>query len=171
MHSFFFCIIYFFYQKCYNLPMTYYVTKEKKIELEAELKKLINSGRKEISERLDESKALGDLKENAEFHQAREDQGKMEARIEELEVILKESEIVEHKNKGEVEVGAKVEVKKDGKKKIFEIVGRQEVDISTGKIALDSPLAKELIGKHKGDKFTFLTPGGDKVDYEILKVS
>jgi transcription elongation factor GreA len=151
--------------------MTYYLTKEKKAELEAELKELLNKGRKEIAERLDDAKALGDLKENAEYHQAREDQGKMEARIEELEVILKEAEIIKHKNTGEIEVGSKVEVKKDGKKKEFEIVGRQETDIFSGKIALDSPLAKELIGKKKGDKFTFLAPNGKKVEYEIVKVS
>ncbi len=151
--------------------MTYYLTKEKKKELEKELKELIGKGRKDIAERLDEAKELGDLKENAEYHQAREDQGKMEARIEEIEVVLKESEIIQHKNKDIIEIGSKVELKKDGKKKNFEIVGRQEVDILLGKIAFDAPLSKYLLGKKKGDKFIFEAPNGDKVNYEILKVS
>jgi len=151
--------------------MTYYLTIEKKKELEIELKNLTTSGRKEIAERLDEAKALGDLKENAEYHQSRDDQGKMEARIRELEAMLKESEIIKHPKGDKVEIGSRVEMKKDGKKINYEIVGRAEVDILNNKIPLDSPLAKEMMGKKEKDIFIFETPNGKKYNYEILKIS
>ncbi len=151
--------------------MTYYLTKEKKEELEKELKSLINEGRKEIAERLDDAKALGDLKENAEYHQAREDQGKMEARIKELEIILKEAKIVKHKKTDKVDIGSRILVKKDTGEAEFQIVGREEVDILENKIAIDSPLAKEMLGKGVGDEFDFLTPNGKNHHYKILKIS
>ena len=152
--------------------MTYYLTKEKKKELEEELKKLTTEGRKEIAERLDDAKALGDLKENAEYHQAREDQGKLEGRIQEIEAILQDVEIIKNtKKRDTVELGAKVELKKDGKKVEYEIVGKAEADIFSGKIAFDSPLAQALIGKKVGEKVEFVAPNGNKNIYEILKIS
>ena len=152
--------------------MTYYLTKEKKKELEEELKKLTTEARKEIAERLDEAKALGDLKENAEYHQAREDQGKLEGRIQEIEAILQDAEIIKNNKKRDtVELGAKVELKKDGKKVEYEIVGRAESDFFGGKIAVDSPLAQVLIGKKVGEKVEFVAPNGNKNIYEVLKIS
>jgi len=150
----------------------YYITKEKKQILEKELKNLKEVRRKEIAEKLDEAKALGDLKENAEYAEARREQGEIEDRISEIEEILKNSKIVERKQTDFIEIGSVVELKKNNSKNTvtYEIVGVKEVDIFQNKISFLSPLGKELMGKKKGDKFDFTTPSGKKVKYEIVNI-
>lgn len=152
--------------------MNAYLSKEKYEELKEELRKLENEGRAEIAQRLDEAKSLGDLKENAEYHQAREDQGKMEARIAELEEILKNAEIVESHSSEKVELGVTVEIAKKGspKSQTYQIVGKEEADFSAGKLAFDSPLASAMIGKKSGETFSFETPTGDIVEYRIISI-
>jgi len=148
-----------------------FITKERKIELENELKHLESVERKEIIEALDFAKSLGDLSENAEYHQAREAQGKLEDRIREIKRILKDAEVVSHRKSDKIEVGSTVTVQKKGDKdkKVFTVVGEGEADMSVGKISYQSPLGLALFGKKKGDKASFDGPAGT-IEYSILDV-
>jgi transcription elongation factor GreA len=149
-----------------------YLSKEKFKELEVELKNLKNDGRREIAERLDEAKSFGDLSENAEYHQAREDQGKMEARILELEELLKTAEIVKTHHSGVVELGSVVEVAKKGfqKTQTFEITGKEDADVLAGKIDIEAPLAKAMLGKKVEETFEFKKPNGESIAYRIVSI-
>ena len=149
-----------------------YITIEKKKELITEREFLHNNGRREIAKRLDDAKALGDLSENAEYHQAREDQSHMESRITEIEHILKYGEVIKKTNSDKIEVGSSVIIlKKDDQKEIkYKIVGTQESDIFEGKIAFSSPLASAMMGKSKGDSFTFKKPSGENQEFSIIDV-
>ena len=149
-----------------------YITEEKKHALEAELKDLKGPKRKEILATLEYAKSLGDLSENAEYHQAREDQGKLEARIAKIEQILQSSQMVKGGGGEMVEVGSKVVVQKEGSKeeKTYVIVGSEEADMAAGKISNRSPFGEALFGKKKGDIVSFKTPNG-VVSYKIVNVS
>lgn len=148
-----------------------YLTSEKKIELEKELENLKSVKRKEIADAIEWAKSLGDLAENAEYSQAREDQGRNEARISEIENILQNAVIADtHNIKNGIGVGSTVTVKKVGEnfEQIYTIVGSEEIDITEGKISNESPLGSALLGKEKGDKATFMTPKGEAT-YTIIK--
>ena len=153
-----------------------YITEEKRKALELELKDLKGPKRKEILEALEYAKSLGDLSENAEYHQTREDQGKLEERIKRIEQILQSSQVVSPAGGDVVEVGSKIVVQKVSKKnekqeeKTYQIVGSEEADMAQGKISNRSPLGEAIFGKKKGDSITFQTPNG-KVNYKIIKVS
>ena len=149
-----------------------YITKEKRNALEIELKDLKGPKRKEILESLEYAKSLGDLSENAEYHQTREDQGKLEARIVKIEQILQSSETVKGGGGEIIEIGSKVSVQKEGNKEIknYVIVGSEEADMAEGKISNRSPVGVALFGKKKGDNISFKTPGG-VVNYKIINVS
>lgn len=149
-----------------------YITEEKKKALEAELLDLQGPKRKAIIENLAYAKSLGDLSENAEYHQAREDQGKLEARIAQIEKILQSAQVVKGGGGDIVEVGSKVSVQKEGDKepRIFQIVGAEEADMAEGKISNKSPFGAAIFGKKKGDKVTIKTPAG-VADYKIVDVS
>lgn len=153
-----------------------YITEEKRKALELELKDLKGPKRKEILEALEYAKSLGDLSENAEYHQTREDQGKLEERIHKIEQILQSSQVVSRGGGDVVEVGSNVVVQKLGKKgekseeKTYQIVGSEEADMSQGKISNQSPFGEAIFGKKKGDSVSFQTPNG-VVNYKIIKVS
>jgi transcription elongation factor GreA len=149
-----------------------YITEEKRQMLLAELKDLKGSKRKEILKSLEYAKSLGDLSENAEYHQAREDQGKLEERIVKIEQILQFSQTVQGGGGEVVEIGSKVTVQKNGSSetKNYIIVGSEEADMGTGKISNHSPFGEALFGKKKGDNISFKTPGG-MVNYKIINVS
>lgn len=149
-----------------------YITEEKKKALEKELKELKGPKRKEILENLAYAKSLGDLSENAEYHQTREDQGKLEERIQKIEQILQDSQVVSPGGGDEIEIGSKVVVLKDGenKEKTYQIVGSEEADMTQGKISNRSPFGEALFGKKKGDDVSFKTPNG-VVHYKIINVS
>ena len=134
-----------------------YITEEKRKTLEAELKELKGPKRKEILESLAYAKSLGDLSENAEYHQTREDQGKLEERIHKIEQILQSSEVVKGGGGEEIEIGSKVVVLKDGgkKEKTYQIVGSEEADMALGKISNQSPFGEALFGRKKGDNVSF----------------
>lgn len=151
---------------------TDYITEEKKIELLKELEDLKGPKRKEIIAALEFAKSLGDLSENAEYHQAREDQGKLEERIVKIGNILQNSTIVSGKHGDVVEVGSTVIVQKEGstETKTYHIVGSEEADSMSGKISNHSPFGAALLGKKKNDIATFNTPSG-AVHYTIIKVS
>ncbi len=150
-----------------------YITKERKAELEAELTDLRGPKRKEIIDTLQYAKALGDLSENAEYHQAREEQGQLEERILQIEEILRVSEVVKHNSSDIVEVGSKVSVEKQDTKEIknYVIVGSEESNIAEGKISNHSPLGAAMFGKKKGDTISFTTPKPGVVNYKIISVS
>lgn len=146
-----------------------YLTKEKKAELEDELKQLQTVRRKEIADALEYAKSLGDLSENAEYHQAREDQAYCEDRITHIEQILKNAVVMDGHQAGVVSVGSTVTVLKKGDKteRVFIIVGSEEANIPEGKISNESPIGEALLGKKKGDKITVHAPKGE-VEYTVV---
>ena len=149
-----------------------YITEEKKKLLLKELADLKGPKRKDILENLAYAKSLGDLSENAEYHQAREDQGKLEERIAKVEQILQSSQVVKGGGGDIVEVGSRVVVQKDGTKeeKTYVIVGSEEANMAEGKISNRSPFGEALFGKKKSDKVSFQTPNG-VVNYKIISVA
>ncbi len=152
-----------------------YITEAKRKELELELIDLKGPKRKKILENLEYAKSLGDLSENAEYHQTREDQAKLEERIAKIEKILQSSEVVSDKatNGDIVGIGSKVVVKKEegkAEEKTFIVVGSEESNMLEGKISNRSPFGEALFGKKKGDKISFNTPNGT-VNYKIISVS
>ncbi len=149
-----------------------YITEEKKKALEAELEELKGPKRKEILAALEYAKSLGDLSENAEYHQTREDQGKLEERIKRIEQILLSSEVVKGGGGDIIEIGSNVVVQKEGTedKKSYQIVGSEEADMALGKISNRSPFGEALFGKKKGEIISFKTPSGE-VNYKIINVS
>jgi transcription elongation factor GreA len=150
-----------------------YITLAKKQELEAELDDLIKNKRKEIASALEYAKSLGDLSENAEYHQAREDQAHLEDRIVEIENILKNAEIATPHKSDKVEVGTKVTVKRKGSKTeiVYTLVGSEESNIEQGFISNESPIGKSLLGKKVGEFATFNNPKGEEISYEVVKLN
>jgi transcription elongation factor GreA len=151
----------------------YYLTKEKLEELKKELEHLKSEGRKEIARQLKTAKEYGDLSENAEYSQAKDDQAILEIRISELEDMIRNAIIIDtgsKKEKDKVSVGSKVVLKKDNKNYEYLIVGEAEADPSSGKISNNSPLGKVLLGKKVGDEVVVEAPMG-KIKYKILKIS
>ncbi len=149
-----------------------YLTQEKFEELERELDHLKTTRRKEIAESLEYARSLGDLSENAEYQEARELQAAAEERIQQLEALLKSATIVSSTKKGGVVgLGSKVTLQKEGEKekRQYEIVGSEEANIHERKVSHLSPLGSVVVGKKKGDVFSFETPNG-KVEYKIVAV-
>jgi transcription elongation factor GreA len=149
-----------------------FLTAEKFEELKKELDHLKTVRRKEVAESLEYARSLGDLSENAEYQEARDMQAAIEERIGYLEKVIKEAKIVAHEKKGDV-VGLSsiVTIQKDKEKdtRSYTIVGSDEANIHDKKLSYLSPLGEALMGKTKGDEFTFDTPAG-KQKYKILKV-
>ncbi len=149
-----------------------YLTKEKFEELEAELERLKTEGRKQVTENLKTAKELGDLSENAQYIEAREEQQRIERRIAEVEQMLKEAEIISTraKKRETVEVGATVEVVRDGKTFKYFIVGSSEANPIEGFISNESPLGRLLMSHKVGDEVELKTPEG-KVQYKIKSIN
>jgi len=149
------------------------MTKEKYNELTNELNFLRTTKRTENARQLEYAKTLGDLAENAEYHEARELQALTEDRIRKIEYILKNAEIVSHKKGEAIEIGSSVVVQKEREKdkREFLIVGSEEADSGRGWISHNSPMGSALMGKKKGEEFVFRVPNGAKIKYKILKVS
>ncbi len=147
-----------------------YLTQEKFDQFKKELSELKNVRRKEVAENLEYSKALGDLSENAEYHEARDMQATIEDRIAKLELLLKNAVIVsDHVSTGAVGVGSTVVVEKDDKKVSYTIVGSEEADVATNKISVRSPFGQAVLGKKKGEKFSFTAPNGE-LTYTVVDV-
>ena len=148
----------------------YLLTQEGLTKLSEELKHLINDRRKEVIERIREAAAHGDLSENADYAQAREEQSFIEGRIQEIEDMIKNAEIItashHHSN---VTIGATITVKIDGQEKTYTIVGSNEANPQQGKISNESLVGRALLGRKIGDSVTVETPAGPKV-YEITVI-
>ncbi|MGB3623217.1 transcription elongation factor GreA [Ketobacter sp. MCCC 1A13808] len=153
----------------------YPMTEQGAARLREELDRLKRIERPRIVAAIAEAREHGDLKENAEYHAAREEQGFAEGRIMEIEGKLGNAQIIDVskiENTGRVIFGVTVDlydVDKD-ENRTFQIVGDDEADIKQGKLSVNSPIARGLIGKVVGDEVAVDTPGGT-VCYEILKVS
>ncbi len=151
---------------------TAFLTPEKFEELKKELEHLKTVRRKEIAESLEYARSLGDLSENAEYQEARDMQAAIEERIGYLEKTIKEAKIVAHQKKGDVVgLGSTVTIQKDKEKesRSYTIVGSDEANIHEKKLSYLSPLGEALMGKTKGDEFTFTTPNGTQ-KCKVLKV-
>ncbi|HVY36075.1 MAG TPA: transcription elongation factor GreA [Candidatus Paceibacterota bacterium] len=151
--------------------MKEYITKENKAALEAELKELSGPKRRHIISQIEYAKSLGDLSENAEYHSAREEQGKLEERIAQIEHVLKHAVVVERTGGDTVAIGSTVGVKKGEEETVrtFQIVGSEETDMLSGKISYKSPIGKALVGKKVGDTVMVRTPKGD-MSYTIVSL-
>lgn len=147
------------------------ISQEKFEELTRELDELRTTRRKEVAEQLEYARSLGDLSENAEYQEAREMQAAVEERIGKLEGILKNAKIVRGAKSDTIGMGTSVSVQKIGAddKHSYTIVGAEEANILEGKVSYHSPLGAALMGKKKGDEFSFHTPRGTQ-KYKILKV-
>lgn len=148
-----------------------YLTKEKFEEFKNELNHLKTVRRKEVAENLEHAKGLGDLSENAEYHEARDMQASVEDRIAKLEMILKTASIVSNHDTSVASIGSALTVLKEGdkEKKVIMLVGSEEADMSVGKISIKSPLGSAAQGKKKGESFSFTTPSGT-MTYKILEI-
>ncbi len=140
-------------------------------KLKDELEYLKNVALPQVAERIAEAKELGDLSENAEYQDAKDEQGLIAKRIMEIEEILRNATILstEGVDTEIVEVGNKVVVESDGKKFEYEIVGMNEANPSQGKISNESPLGMALLGKKRGDEVELDLPKG-KVKYKIVDI-
>jgi transcription elongation factor GreA len=143
--------------------------------LRVELRRLKSDARPNVIKAIAEARAHGDLSENAEYHAAREQQGFIEGRIQELESKLSNAEIIDVtqiENKGRVIFGATINLEDEdsGAKVTYQIVGEDEADIKAGRISVGSPIARALISKQQGDAVQVSTPGGQR-SYEIISVS
>ena len=150
------------------------ITPEGQQRLRAELDQLKNVKRQEIIDAISEARAHGDLKENAEYHAAREEQGLNEARIRELEDVLGTSQVVEYKQMGvedRVMFGSTVTIKdiENDEIKKYQIVGDAEADIENNTISFTTPMARALLKKELGEFIEVHTPGGDK-EFEIINI-
>ncbi len=151
-----------------KIPMT--VEGEKL--LREELSELKSVKRPKISEAIKEAREKGDLKENAEYHAAREQQSFVEGRIKDIEGKLSNSQIIDISRmpkSDKVIFGTTVIVADDDKEISYQIVGEDEADLKKGKISVTSPISRSLVGKSEGDSVTIKTPSGE-INYEIIEV-
>jgi transcription elongation factor GreA len=150
--------------------MTKFVTEEGLKKIKEELENRKTTVRQEIANAIKEAKEQGDLSENAEYSEAKRQQAENEARVAELEFMLKEVTVVTHDHATDsAQMGSKVVVNFNGAEMEFQIVGSNEASPAEMKISNESPLGKGFIGKKKGDTVEIDTPGG-KVKYKIINV-
>lgn len=147
------------------------ISQEGYDKMEKELEELLKIKRPEIARRIESAKELGDLSENAEYHDAKEAQAFNDGRIAELSSLLKNLEVVENgSSKETVGMGSSVVAKIKSNEKKYTIVSFNEADPLSGRISNESPLGRAFLGKRKGDKVSVSTPGGE-VEYEILDIA
>lgn len=149
-----------------------YLSKEKFDELTRELEHLKTVRRREIAEQLEYARSLGDLSENAEYEEARNLQAATEDRIRVIEESLAHARIIEHTKGNAVSLGSSVTIQKQGEKEdhTYEVVGSAEANMQEHKISYLSPLGSALMGKKKGDTFSFETPKGVQ-KYKIVSIT
>jgi len=150
-----------------------YLSHERIVELEKELKELKTTGREEMAKRIAEARSYGDLKENAEYDAAKEAQGHLELKIAKIAEMLSKAKVVDKSMfaKDEVHILSTVEVKNMKVNKIFKytMVSAEEADLQKGKIAITSPVGKALMGAKKGEIVEANVPAG-VIKFEILNI-
>jgi transcription elongation factor GreA len=146
------------------------ITKQGLIDLKKELGELVSTKRPKLVERLSNARAQGDLTENSDYQNAKEELNFLDGRISELDGVIHNAEVVTGKNNnGEIAVGAEVTLKTQDEKHVYYIVGEWEADPVSKKISHNSPLGQALVGKKKGEKAEVEAPAG-KVVYEIMSI-
>lgn len=149
----------------------YILTPEGREKLEEELHYLETEKRAEIGERIKVAREFGDISENSEYDDAKNEQGMMEARIAEITRILAEATVVSTpKRSTKVNIGATVTVNMSGKERVLTIVGGAESDAASGKVSNESPVGAALLGHKKGEIVTVVGPTGRESQLEILKI-
>jgi transcription elongation factor GreA len=149
-----------------------YLTAEGKADLERELDQLLTVRRPELARKLKDAVAEGDLKENADYHDAKEQQAFLEGRIQYLENILRSATVIANDGATDiVRLGSEVTIVEDGMddEESYSIVGAAEANPREGKISHESPIGAALLGHKKGDKVRVKTPGGDVV-FKIKRI-
>ncbi|MCB9348676.1 MAG: transcription elongation factor GreA [Lewinellaceae bacterium] len=151
-----------------------YLTREGYIRLKAELEKMKTDGREEVAKAIAEAREKGDLSENAEYDAAKDAQGMLELRINEMEKVLANSRILDESqlDASKVTVLANVTIKnkKTGKQLKYKLVSETEADLKARKISVSSPMGKGLLGKAVGDMAIVETPRGN-IEFEIVEIS
>mgnify|MGYP001496388911 CR=1 FL=1 len=147
------------------------MTPEGKEKLEKELAYLVNEKRPQVAERIRQAKEEGDLRENAEYDDAKLEQGFVEGRIRELSYLLKNVQLIESSGSSRVEIGSTVTVREEGTDhdETYTVVGATEANPAKGRISNVSPLGQALLGKRKGQTVTFRSPGGEIV-FKVVNV-
>ncbi len=153
---------------------TVYVTRERLVQIEAELRNLKVHARKEIAAKIGEARAQGDLSENAEYDAAREEQGLLELRIHKMEMMLSNTSIIDESLISTDKVGMMTRVrvlnKKTKKENIYLLVSQEEADFEGGKISVSSPIGKALLNKLVGDSVEINVPAGT-IELKILEIT
>lgn len=147
------------------------ITAEGLAELEAELKHLETTRRKEISERIKIARDFGDLKENSEYHDAKNEQAFLETKIAKLRERLTSAVVAETEEGAHAQFGSTVKLRDEesGKELGYKLVGATEASLAEGKLSVESPVAQAIVGKHAGDKIVVPTPRGDR-HYTLISV-
>ena len=150
----------------------YYLTPEGAEKLRVELEDLKGPQREDLSRRLKEAIEQGDLSENADYSKAKEDQGFLEGRIQEIEAILGNAKIIEEgKSDGTVNIGSHITIQEaDYPPEEYHLVGPTEANPREGRISHESPIGVALMGRKKGDEVEVKTPGG-QIKLKILKIT
>lgn len=150
-----------------------YLTKERLVELEKELKEMKTNGRKQMAEKIATARSYGDLSENAEYDAAKEEQGLFELKISKLENMLSRVRLIDASqfDNGKVHILSKVRIKNLKTQKLFNymMVSPEEADFQEGKISVTSPVGKGLIGAKVGDKVEVKAPAG-LLEFEIISI-
>ena len=150
--------------------VSHYLTKEGLEKLKIELESLRNQKMPEVVERIARAKELGDLSENAEYQDAKDEQAFIAGRIAELENLIRKSEIIEKSGGHEtITVGATIRVATEGKEYEYTIVGSNEADPVKGLISNESPLGRAFLGSKIGDQVKIMVPKGE-LEYKILEI-
>ena len=151
-----------------------YLTRERIVEIEKELKEMKTNGRKNMAEKIAEARSHGDLSENAEYDAAKEEQGLFELKIAKLEDILSRARIIDSSQfeNGKVHILSQVKIKNLKNDKIFNylLVSPEEADFQAGKISITSPVGKGLLNAQLGDKVKINAPAGI-LEYEIIEIN
>ena len=153
------------------MPEPTYLTPEGEAKLKQELEELKGPRRAELARRLRSAIQMGDLSENADYHKAKEDQGFLEGRIQEIEYMLRNAVIIQSNPRRDiVSIGSHVTIQeKGGPSETYHVVGAKEADPRNGRISNESPIGRALMDHKVGDIVEAETPGG-KISFEILKI-
>ncbi|MEO9485017.1 MAG: transcription elongation factor GreA [Ekhidna sp.] len=151
-----------------------YYTKEGLDKLKAELNELKTKGRADMAKQIAEARDKGDLSENAEYDAAKEAQGLLELRISKLETVVGDARVIDEStidtSKVSILSTVKIKNKKNNMEVTYQLVAEEEADLKSGKISVQSPIGKGLLGKKKGEKAMIKVPAGD-IEFEVLDIT